>query len=68
MIRIAHNQDSQGVIDLISRCYSEYDDLVCLEPGGAEAELLDLEANYRGKRGRGGPPSRAGARSARTIG
>ena len=51
MIRIAHNQDSQGVIDLISRCYSEYDDLVCLEPGGAEAELLDLVANYRGKGG-----------------
>ena len=51
MIRIATNQDAQGVIDLISSCYSEYGDLVCLEPGGAEAELLDIETHYRGRGG-----------------
>ncbi|MGI9519549.1 MAG: hypothetical protein ACR2NP_21030, partial [Pirellulaceae bacterium] len=44
MIRLATNQDCQGVIDLISVVYAEYEDRVCLD--GAEADLLDLQANY----------------------
>ena len=51
MIRLATNRDSQGVIELIAGCLSEYDDQICLEEGGAESELLDLETNYAQKGG-----------------
>jgi putative acetyltransferase len=51
MIRLARHDDSPAIIDLIADCYAEYDDRVCLEAGGAETDLLDLESRYRGQGG-----------------
>ena len=51
MIRIATNTDCKGIINLIGAVYAEYGDRVCLDEGGAEAELQDVEANYRGRGG-----------------
>jgi putative acetyltransferase len=48
-IRLATNNDSRQIIDLIDSVYREYDDAVNLQ--GAEADLLDLQQHYFDKRG-----------------
>ena len=47
MIRLATNDDVPGILDLIGRVYAEYGDKVCTDPGGAEFDLLDIQANYQ---------------------
>jgi putative acetyltransferase len=48
-LRPATVADQPGLIALIDSVYGEYGDRVCLE--GAEADLLDVESNYRGRGG-----------------
>lgn len=45
-IRIATNADCDGIVALIDGVLREYNDRICLEEGGSEADLLDLQTGY----------------------
>ncbi len=47
-IRLATNADCDGIIALIDGVLAEYGDRICLEPGGSEADLKDVDQAYRG--------------------
>lgn len=50
-IRLATSTDSDGIVTLIDGVLREYGDRICTAPGGAEADLLDIDAGYRAQGG-----------------
>lgn len=46
-LRLATNDDCRGIIELVDGILIEYGDRICLEPGGSEADLQDIESGYR---------------------
>lgn len=46
-LRLATNDDCDGIIDLVDGVLIEYGDRICLDPGGSEADLQDIEDGYR---------------------
>jgi len=50
-IRLATNSDCDGIIALVDGVLIEYGDRICLDPGGSEADLQDIEGGYRAKGG-----------------
>ena len=46
-LRLATNDDCEGIISLVDGVLIEYGDRICLDPGGSEADLKDVETGYR---------------------
>jgi putative acetyltransferase len=50
-IRVATNDDCDGIVDVIDNVLKEYGDRICVTPGGSEADVLDIETGYRARGG-----------------
>lgn len=46
-IRLATNDDCDGIVEVIDNVLKEYGDRICITPGGSEADVLDIDAGYR---------------------
>lgn len=45
-LRVAEPHDSEGIVQLVTKVLDEYGETICLEPGGAEADLQDLRSYF----------------------
>lgn len=50
-IRLATEADCEGIVELIDGVLIEYGDRICTTPGGAESDVLDIDAGYRSRGG-----------------
>lgn len=47
-IRLASTDDGPSVVELVRQVLAEYGETICLEEGGAEADLQTIDASYFG--------------------